>query len=220
MLPRVPLRRLLERARDAVERRLPGAPEPSRKATPKPPPEEPAVVVYATLAEAEAVARIKAIFARHDAIVRQIDLATEPKVARQIAQDTGVFVPPYVFVGGRFWGAEYDVLSLDESGDLPKILHGRLSELSAQARRIGRVRESFSDAMTSENILDRLRRGHILCVDDLDCWFEPDEGEGRLYYEGGAHPGSELPALAERVAAAIEAGAEAAWRFEPEIKLR
>lgn len=211
--------------RDAIERYVPESQPPTASAdesqagTAEDPDDAP-VVIYATLAEAESVGRIREIFARNDVHVREVDLEAIPQMARQIAQDTNVFVPPYVFIGGRFWGAEFDVLSLESEGDLLKVVEGRLGEISEEARRIGHVHESFSDALTKENIIERLRRGHILCIDDLDCWYESDKNGERFFYQGGVEP---IERLAE-VAAQIERAAEtdeldAQWRFEPEVSL-
>lgn len=180
----------------------------------------PGVVVYATSAEAESVANIRAVFAKHDIHVREIDLATQPKYARQIAGDTGVFVPPYVYIGGRFWGDEFDIIAIDAEGDLVKIVEGRTDEIGETARRIGHVHESFSDALTVENIIERLRAGHILCVDDLDCWLESDSDGERLFYQGAPHPGSELERVADEISTQAESGElEAQWRFEPEVAI-
>ena len=141
-------------------------------------------------------------------------------MGRQIAGDTKVYVPPYVFIDGRFWGAEFDILSLEDSGDLHKVVEGRLDEISDEAKRIGHVHESFSDALTPENIVDRLRRGHILCIDDLDCWYEHDKNGERFFYQGGVHPIERLEAVAREIAEAAEAEQiEAQWRFEPEFSL-
>jgi glutaredoxin len=220
--------RVVERApasvRDAIERYVPAAP-PSAPSGGAPPeqedPEDAAVIVYATLAEADSVRNIRAIFARHDIRVREVDLESIPKVARQIAQVTNVFVPPYVFIAGRFWGAEFDMLSLEAEGDLVKVVEGRLDQISEEARRIGRVRESFSDALSPENILDRLRRGHILCIDDLDCWYEQDKDGERFFYQGAPRPVADMAAVAHEIAQAAEADAEidAQWRFEPEVRM-
>jgi glutaredoxin len=189
-------------------------------ASPEGDPDDAPVVIYATLAERESVENIRKIFARNDVHVREVDLEAIPKMARQIAQDTNVFVPPYVFIGGRFWGAEFDIVSLEADGDLLKVVEGRLDEISEGARRIGHVHESFSDALTPENIVDRLRRGHILCIDELDCWFEEDKKSARLYYQGQVHDGERLGAIAEEIAAAADAEEiEAQWRFEPEVMI-
>ena len=216
--------------RDAIERYAPENPEPepepgleAKDPHPLSDPEDPddaRVIVYATLEEREAVDRIRGVFAKHDVRVREIDLAAQPKMARQIAGDTGVFVPPYVFIGGRFWGAEFDIISLDADGDLMKVVEGRLDEISESARRIGHVHESFSDALTAENIIERLKLGHILCVDDLDCWYEHDKDGERLFYQGAPRAAEDLPAVAEEIAQAAEQDqVSAQWRFEVEVHL-
>lgn len=183
-------------------------------------PDDARVIVYATLEERESVDRIRAVFAKHDIRVREIDLAAQPKMARQIAGDTGVFVPPYVFIGGRFWGAEFDIISLDSDGDLMKVVEGRLDEISESAKRIGHVHESFSDALTAENIIERLKLGHILCVDDLDCWYETDKDGERLFYQGAPRPAEDLQAVAEEIAQGAEQDElSAQWRFDVEVHL-
>ncbi len=209
--------------RDAIERYVPahaGAEAADDDSAVEQDPEEAPVIIYATTKEAESVARIREIFARNDIRVREVDLEAIPKMARQIAGDTKVFVPPYVYIGGRFWGAEFDILSLDAEGDLLKVTEGRLDEISDEARRIGHVHESFSDALTRENVLDRLKRGHILCIDDLDCWYERDKAGERFYYQGRPHPIDLMDQVADEIAEAAEdEDIDARWRLEPEVQL-
>lgn len=210
--------------RDVIDHYVGDAPEAAAAPTPGDTDQDDetvVVTVHATDAEADAVASIRATFAEANVPIREVDLTHEPKMARQIARQTGVMVPPYVFIRGRFWGAQYEIESLVAGGDLQKIVDGQLDGISETARRIGGIHDSFSDAMTVENIVDRLRRGHILCVDDLDCWLERDRsGAEHLYYEGAPHPIAELEAIATRIAAEVAAGdVEASWRFEPEVHL-
>nr|MCH9686842.1 hypothetical protein [Deltaproteobacteria bacterium] len=149
-------------------------------------PEDRLVVVYATPEQAEDVAAIMKILETVEAEVRENDLRREPQTARQLAKLTGVMVPPYVFINGRFWGARYDMESLSVSGDLPLVVANRLDELSEEARRIGHIQESFSDELSVDNIVTRWRQGHILCVDDLDSWYEVDRsGNPQFFYQGG-----------------------------------
>jgi glutaredoxin len=211
-----------DRVRDVIEQYA-GAPEdgaPVPDEGSEEDPDDSAVIIYATLEEADSVKRIREVFVRNDIHVREVDLAAQPKMARQIAQKTNVFVPPYVFIGGRFWGAEFDIITLEAEGDLHKVVEGRLDEIGDQAKRIGHVHESFSDALTVENIIDRLKQGHILCIDELDCWFEPDKDGGRLFYQGAPHGGDELDTIAAEIQRAAEADEiDAQWRFEPEVNL-
>jgi glutaredoxin len=217
--------RVAEHVPSAMQRVLDGTPA----AEPRPPDapgpklddaEDAPVVVYATLVERESVLRIREIFRRAGVRVREIDLAAHPRVAQQLAGDTGVQVPPYVYIGGRFWGAEYDILSLEATGDLLPIVEGRLDEISPEARRIGKVRGTYSDDLSVANILERLQLGHILRLDDLDCWLELERGQERLFYQGAPRPVGDLHGIAEEIARAAEAGEiQAEWRFEPEVKL-
>jgi hypothetical protein len=130
-------------------------------------------------------------------------------------------VPPYVFINGRHWGNRYDLESLAAWGDLPLVAANRLDEISAEARRLGRVHESFSDEISVQNILTRWKLGHILCVDDLDSWYEVGREHGeRFFYQGGPHPVVEMPAVAAEIVRAVEAGElEAVWQLEPSVHL-
>jgi glutaredoxin len=184
-------------------------------------PEDRLVVVYATPAEDEEVRAIMAILSTIEAEVRHNDLRREPQTARQLAKLTGVMVPPYVFINGRHWGNRYDLESLAAWGDLPLVVANLLDEISPEARRMGRVHESFSDEISVDNILTRWKLGHILCVDDLDSWYEVDrDQEERFFYQGGPHPAEEMPAVAAEIVRAVEAGElEAVWQLEPSVHL-
>ncbi|HET6582071.1 MAG TPA: hypothetical protein VFG69_01465, partial [Nannocystaceae bacterium] len=170
-------------------------------------PEDSLVVIYATAAEADDVAAIRKCFAPIETQLREMDLAREPQTQRQLAKLTDVMVPPYVYINGRFWGARYDIETLALSGELAKVVANQLDDLSAEARHIGRLRDSFSDDISVENVLARWRLGHILCVDDLDSWFEVDKsGNERFFFAGGEKPVAEMPAIAETIARDVAAG--------------
>jgi len=184
-------------------------------------PEDRLVVVYATPDEDEDVRAIMEILSTVEAEVRQSDLRREPQTARQLAELTGVMVPPYVFINGRHWGNRYDLESLAAWGDLPRVVANLLDELSPEARRIGHVHESFSDEISVDNILKRWKLGHILCVDDLDSWYEVGrEHDERFFYQGGPHPVADMPSVAAEIVRAVEAGElEAVWQLEPSVHL-
>ncbi len=184
-------------------------------------PEDRLVVVYATPEQQEDVQAILAILATIEAEVRENDLRREPQTARQLAQLTGVMVPPYVFINGRHWGNRYDIESLAAWGDLELVAANRLDEISEEARRMGRVRETFSDEISVQNILTRWKLGHILCVDDLDSWYEVDRDRSeRFFYQGGPHPVDQMPAVAEEIVRAVQAEElEAVWQLEPSVQL-
>lgn len=183
-------------------------------------PEDRLVVIYATPDEQQDVEAIEEILREVEAEVRHNDLRREPQTARQLAALTGVMVPPYVFINGRHWGNRYDLEALRASGDLTHVVANRLDELSDEARRIGHLHQSFSDEISVENILARWRQGHILCVDDLDAWFESDRQGERFYYQGGPRPVEDMPAVAAEIVAAVEAEEyEAVWQLEPSVHL-
>jgi len=184
-------------------------------------PEDRLVVVYATPDEEEDVRAIMEILSTVEAQVRQSDLRREPQTARQLAKLTGVMVPPYVFINGRHWGNRYDLESLAAWGDLPLVVANILDEISPEARRMGNVHESFSDEISVGNILTRWKLGHILCVDDLDSWYELGrEHEERFFYQGGPHPVADMPSVAVEIVRAVEAGElEAVWQLEPSVQL-
>lgn len=178
------------------------------------------VIVYATEEEREDVEAIRKVFAGHDEPIRVMDISGDPRTRRNLAGFSGVMVPPWVCIDGHYWGARYDVEALDAEGDLPKILAGELEALSDVAMKIGKLHEAFSDAMTVENIRDRLGRGHCLCIDDIDSWMEEEGGEPVLYHQGGRITGGEIERTIVEVAGQIEAGiVEALWRLEPEVKV-
>jgi hypothetical protein len=167
--------------------------------------------------EDEATNRVAARFAGQGIVFRRQNLHQQPREALQIASMTGVMVPPYVYIHGRFWGGEGEMESLICLDQLQFVIDNQLDRLSPEARRIGKLRESFDDALAADNILFRLQRGHILSVDGLDCWYEPGPPP-RFYYDGAPHP---VEAMAE-VAAEIARRAESAdlatrWLFEPSV---
>jgi glutaredoxin len=182
-------------------------------------PEDSLVVVYATGREREDADRIVALFDGIDTTVRVMDLDREPQTKRQMASLTDVMVPPYVFINGRYWGGPYEMEALLATGDLPKVVVNLLDEIGPEARRIGKLRESFSDELTVANIVSRWRLGHILCVDDLDAWFELDrDGRERFFYQGGERPPAQMEAIAGEIVAAVDAGdIEAQWLLDPVI---
>jgi len=185
-------------------------------------PEDRVVVIYATRAEAEAVAEIHQALAGIETTVRDMDLAKEPpQTATQLAKLTGVMVPPYVYINGRYWGAQYEMISLRASGDLESVVANRLDELSPEARRVGKLHESYSDAISVANMLERWKLGHILSVDDLDAWYEIDKsGHERFFYQGAERPVADMPAVAEAIEAGVKSQAfEAKWMLEPTIHL-
>lgn len=184
-------------------------------------PEDRLIVIYATPAEAAEVAEIRRDLHRVEATVREVDLSKEPQTAKQIAELSNVMVPPYVFINGRYWGGQYEIAALAVTGDLEKVVANQLDELGQEARRIGNVHETFSDDITEQNILDRWKRGHILCVDDLDSWYEVDrQGEAHFYYQGGPKPVEQMPAIAREIVAGVEAEAmDVQWLLDPAVHL-
>ena len=148
---------------------------------------------------------------------RIVDLRREPKTARQLASVTGNMQYPYIYIDGRHWGSDGDLESLRALGDLAKIMARQFDELSDEARRIGGVHETFDDALTVENITERLEKGHILTVDGLDCWLESE----RVFHEGVPRPISELEAVAREIVERFDADPDldTQWRFEPAVDL-
>lgn len=182
-------------------------------------PEDTLVVVYATERERADVDRIVALFDGVDTTVRVMDLDREPQTKRQMARLTDVMVPPYVFINGRHWGGPYEMEALAATGDLPRVVANLLDEIGPEARRIGKLRDTFSDDITVDNVLARWRLGHILCVDDLDAWFETDkDGRERLFYQGGERPVADMQQVAEEIARTVAAGEiEAHWLLDPVV---
>lgn len=183
-------------------------------------PEDRLVVVYMTEEQREDVDAIVQILEGVDTVVRVMDLDGErPQTRRQLAELTGVMVPPWVYINGKYWGTRYDMESLAAEGDLEAVIANRLDEIGEEARRIGGLHESYSDELTVDNIVARWKLGHILCVDDLDAWFEIDKsGKGTLYYMGGPRPAEDMRSVAEEIANAVEADEyEAHWQLEPTV---
>lgn len=183
-------------------------------------PEDRLVVIYATAHEAEAVAEIRGALAGIETTVREMDLDKEPLQTRtQLARLTGAMVPPYVYVNGRYWGAQYEILSLRERDELEHVVANRLDLLGPEARRIGKLHDAWSDDITVGNILQRWRLGHILSVDDLDAWYEVDkQGVAHFFYQGGPLPVEEMEAAAREIEAGVQAGTiEARWLLEPAV---
>jgi hypothetical protein len=186
-------------------------------------PEDRLVVVYFTRDVMDDVIAIRESLAGVDTVVREMDLGKEPpQTSRQLAELTGVMVPPYVYINGRYWGGRYDVESLRVSGDLEPVVANRLDEIGEEARRLGKIRDTYSDDISVENILARWRMGHILCVDDLDAWFEVDkDGTERFFHQGGPGDVARIPEIAEEIVRAVEAGEyEATWQLEPSVHMR
>ena len=184
-------------------------------------PEDRLVVIYATAAEAETVAEIRAQLRSIETTIREFDLAKEPQTAKQMAELSGVMVPPYVFINGRYWGALYDITALAESGDLEKVVANRLDEISDEARRMGKLHDSYSDDISVDNILARWKAGHILCVDDLDSWYEVDrDGTERFFYQGGPRPIEDMPAVAREIELGVEREEmDVVWLLDPAVQL-
>ncbi|HFE44537.1 MAG TPA: hypothetical protein ENJ18_03445 [Nannocystis exedens] len=173
-------------------------------------PEEPATRRVWELLDGQAVAH------------RRMNLHDQPAAARQIAGLTGVMVPPYIYISGRYWGGEGEIISLIEVGDLEAVIAGDLDSISDESRRIGKLHQEFDDSMSAANICERLRLGHIVATHDLDCWCEadPNTGEQRIIYEGGPRPIEDLEAIAEEIAGQVDEGEiEAHWLLEPEISI-
>lgn len=169
--------------------------------------------------EDDATNRVAALFTAEGITFRRQNLHQQPREALQIASMTGVMVAPYVYIHGRFWGGEGEMESLRGLGELAIVIANELERLSPEARRIGKLRESFDDVLTPENILLRLRKGHILSVDGLDCWFEPGPSP-RFFYEGGPRPVEEMPEVAAEIARRAESpDVPTRWLFEPSVGL-
>lgn len=168
--------------------------------------------------EDPATNRVAALFAAEGITFRRQNLHLQPREALQIASMTGVMVAPYVFIHGRFWGGEGEMESLCALKQLGLVIDNRLDALSREARRIGKLKESFDDALTVANITDRLHRGHILRVDDLDCWFEPTRAgqPARFFYDGAPRAVEHIPDVAAEIVHRAEAdGAATLWVVDP-----
>jgi glutaredoxin len=207
-------RSLLDAAREPDEAGADGGAEPLDR-------RDPIVVVLFGYPDDAATDRVAALLAAEGVAFRRMNLHDQPQAARQIAAVTGVMAPPYVYVRGRFWGGEGEMEGLRALGELQHVVTGELERLSDEARRIGKLREEFNDALTADNILLRLRKGHILTIDDLDCWYEPGpDGQGRFFYEGGPRPVDDMPAVAAEIAGrSADADLRATWRFEPAVTI-
>lgn len=169
--------------------------------------------------EDDATNRVAARFAGQGIVFRRQNLHQQPREALQIASMTGVMVPPYVYIHGRFWGGEGEMESLICLDQLQFVIDNQLDRLSPEARRIGKLRESFDDALVADNILLRLQRGHILSVDGLDCWYEAGPPP-RFYYEGSPHPVEAMAEVAAEIARRAEStDLDARWLFEPSVGL-
>jgi hypothetical protein len=203
------------------------APEPTSAAAPDEPPAEPTEeldfrdtqkrVVLFGYPEDEATDRVAALFTAEGITFRRQNLHLQPREALQIASMTGVMVPPYVYIHGRYWGGEGEMVSLVAIGELQRVVDNKLDELGAEARRIGKLRESFDDALTVDNIVMRLQRGHILSIDGLDCWYEAG-AEPRFFYDGAPRPIADMSAVAAEIALRAEsADTETRWLFEPSV---
>lgn len=180
---------------------------------------DPKVIVFG-YPEESATQRVWALFAAEGIDIRRMNLHQQPDAARQIAGVTGVMVPPYVYIHGRFWGSEGEIVSLQALGDLRAVIEGRLGDVSPEGRRIGKIREDFDEAMSAENIAARLRLGHIVAMEDLDCWCEgdPSSADAKVFYEGHVRPIGDLEAIAREIAGRVERGeVEARWLFEPAV---
>lgn len=185
-------------------------------------PEDSQIVIYATMEEQEEVEQIEAVFARIEAAARVMDLDKEPlQTKTQLAKLTGKMVPPYVYINGRYWGALGEMESLSVNGDLELVVANRIDELREESRRIGNIRDVYDDEITAANILERWKLGHILCVDDLDAWYEVDrDGNEQFYYQGGPRPVEDMPDVAAEIVAAVEDEEyEASWQLEPSIQI-
>ena len=185
-------------------------------------PEDRLLVIYWTKDCEDDAKAIRKLANGVETVVREIDLGQErPQVATQLAKLTGVMVPPYVYINGRYWGGRYDIESLAATEDLALVVANRLDEISAEARRIGNVHETYSDEISVDNLLTRWKLGHILCVDDLDAWYEVDkDGTERFFYQGAPHSADEMAKVAEEIVAAVEAEEyEAVWQLEPSVHL-
>ncbi|MBL9104357.1 MAG: glutaredoxin [Myxococcales bacterium] len=168
--------------------------------------------------EDAATDRVAALLTAEGIVFRRQNLHMQPREAMQIASMTGVMVAPYVFIHGKFWGGEGEMESLRALGELAAIVDNRLDELSPEARRIGRLKQSFDDAITVANVVDRLRRGHILRVDDLDCWYEaPRAGQpSRFFHDGAPRPEADIPDVAAEIVRRVESeGVKATWVVDP-----
>ena len=169
--------------------------------------------------EDDATNRVAARFAGLGIVFRRQNLHQQPREALQIASMTGVMVPPYVYIHGRFWGGEGEMESLICLDQLQFVIDNQLERLSPEARRIGKLRESFDDALAADNILFRLQHGHILSIDGLDCWYEAGQPP-RFYYDGAPHPVEAMSEVAAEIARRAEsADLEARWLFEPSVGL-
>lgn len=183
--------------------------------------EEPAaVLVYATAKDRAAVDTIRDVFAKYGETIREVDLDRDPRHFRNIAASTGVMVPPYVFVHGRHIGSDQEVAALDAENELAKILAGRLDELGPEARRMLKLRESFSDEVSLENLRDRLARGHSLSVDGIDTWLEQGEDGPVLFHMGRPHRGDDV----ERILTSIVEDAaaeriEVRFHVDPDVRI-
>lgn len=178
------------------------------------------VVLFAYPGDA-AADRIAALLSADGIAFRRMNLHEQPQAARQIARITGVMAPPYVYIRGRFWGGEGEIEGLQALGELATVVAGDLGGLSEEARRIGKLREEFDESLTADNIVARLHLGHILSLDELDCWYEPGpDGQGRFFYEGAPQPVERLSAVAAEIEARCASGElHAEWRFEPAVSL-
>ncbi len=167
--------------------------------------------------EDDATNRVAVLLTGAGVVFRRQNLHQQPREALQIASMTGVMVPPYVYIHGRFWGGEGEMETLLAFGELQRVIDNKLDELGPEARRIGKLRESFDDALSPDNILFRLQRGHILSIDGLDCWFEGGASP-RFFYDGAPRPVDEMPAIAAEIARRGESrDCETRWLFEPSV---
>ncbi len=210
---------------EGVDRLLEGSSEQAPTMT-EPEPEdvigEIAVVVFGYPEDPD-FTELQAVLAAEEVEFRAMNLHQQPRAAQQISAVTGVMQSPYMYIHGRFWGGLGALQSLVGLGELQAVIENRIDDLSSEARRIGKIRDVFDDALTPANICERLRQGHILAIDGIDCWYEKgiSPSSARVYYDGKPHPGNDLEQVARDIAdrVAQQPQLDTKWLFEPEVDL-
>ena len=79
--------------------------------------------------EDDATNRVAARFEGQGVVFRRQNLHQQPREALQIASMTGVMVPPYVYIHGRFWGGEtvWEEIDAAEFADFDRPGYGKIA---------------------------------------------------------------------------------------------
>lgn len=170
------------------------------------------IVVYGSN-DATRCVNVRELLKKNNYAFRDVRVDDDLSTRGWLQRTTGDDGLPKVFIGVKCYGGFEDIHAMISDGTFQQALQGDLDESGDEEI------EQLKEAMTPEAIIELLKRGEILTIDEggseTDVWAEPFAKPPVIYYEGAPQPFEEIGQVVARILERMVAGEiEVTWKEE------